>query len=94
VQTDSFSCPKEQQLPPKRKGKDMRKKDQNPYQAGYPQQNGYPQGNYPGGTAYPGYPAQQGYQGFGQPQSYQQSAQNNQSAPAWNGGSFGGDWNR
>ena len=39
-------------------------------------------------------PAQQGYQGFGQPQSYQQSAQNNQSAPAWNGGSFGGDWNR
>lgn len=39
-------------------------------------------------------PAQQGYQGFVQPQSYQQSAQNNQSAPAWNGGSFGGNWNR
>ena len=60
----------------KRKGKDMRKKDQNPYQAGYPQQNGYPQGSYPGGAAYPGYPAQQGYQNqneYQNPQGYPQA---------------------
>ena len=38
-------------------------------------------------------PAQQ-YQNFGQ-QNYQQSAQNAQTnQPAWNGGSFGGDWRR
>ena len=58
----------------KRKGKDMRKKDQNPYQGGYPQQNGYPQGSYPGGAAYPGYPTQQGYQNqqeYQAPQGYQ-----------------------
>ena len=55
----------------------MRKKDQNPYQGGYPQQNGYLQGNYPGGTAYPGYPAQQGYQNpqdYQNPQGYPQTA--------------------
>ena len=58
----------------KRKGKDMRKKDQNTYQGGYPQQNGYPQGSYPGGAAYPGYPTQQGYQNqqeYQAPQGYQ-----------------------
>ena len=52
----------------------MRKKDQNPYQGGYPQQNGYPQGSYPGGAAYPGYPTQQGYQNqqeYQAPQGYQ-----------------------
>lgn len=54
----------------------MRKKDQNPYQAGYPQQNGYPQGSYPGGAAYSGYPAQQGYQNqneYQNPQGYPQA---------------------
>ena len=68
----------------KRKGKDMRKKDQNTYQGGYPQQNGYPQGSYPGGAAYPGYPTQQGYQnqqeyqapqGYQNPQGYPQVAE-------------------
>ena len=52
----------------------MRKKDQNPYQGGYPQQNGYPQGSYPAGAAYPGYPTQQGYQNqqeYQNPQGYQ-----------------------